>query len=268
MHFTEDGGMTARSMADPCPRRPRRGRAKGSLRVWILLPLLWAGAAQAAETAVVQEILDGKELYIDAAPARVRQLARAPQQLKTGNSRGQLLFNNGAVGRLNTFSQVRLGSGCFLVDRGQVLVSGRQNGCTRSARLSVRGTNYVIDVKADGEAEISVLEGRVEVEPLREGEPGGAPSTLLEAGQRLRLSPMGVVLALLNLEAGDYERILLGPLFRDFAMPLPGLVDLRDFLTIRFPGVSLPLPSGALSIPQPSLPPTPSLPSLVLPRLF
>ena len=260
--------MTARSMAASRFLKPPRGRARGRLCVWILLPLLWAGAAQAAETAVVQEILDGKELYIDAAQARVRQIARVPQQLKTGKSRGQLLFNSGAVGRLNTFSQLRLGSGCFLVDRGQVLVSGRQNGCTRSARLSVRGTNYVIDVKEDGEAEISVLEGRVEVEPLRDGEPSGAPSTLLEAGQRLRLSPMGVVLALLNLEAGDYERILLGPLFRDFAMPLPGLEDLRGYLTMRFPGVSLPLPSGALSIPQPSLPPTPSLPSLVLPRLF
>lgn len=238
------------------------------LRQWILLPLLWAGAGQAAETALVQEILDGKELYIDQAPARVRQMAQAPQQLKTGNSRGQLLFNSGAVGRLNTFSQVRLGSGCFLVDRGQVLVSGRQNGCTRSARLSVRGTNYVIVVKEDGEAEISVLEGSVEVEPLREGASGGVRPTLVEAGQRLRLSPIGVVLSVLQLEASDYERILLGPLFRDFQMPLTGLEDLRSYLNSRFPGVNLPLPSGVLSIPQPSipLPATPSLPSL--PRFF
>jgi ferric-dicitrate binding protein FerR (iron transport regulator) len=242
--------------------------ARGRLQRWILLPLLWAGAAQSAETAMVQDILDGKELYIETALARVGQTARAPQQLKTGSSRGQLLFNSGAVGRLNTFSQVRLGSGCFLVDRGQVLVSGRQNGCTRSARLSVRGTNYLVDVNEDGAAEISVLEGRVEVEPLQDGAPSGVPSTLLEAGQRLRLSPAGAVLALLNLEVGDYERILLGPLFRDFPMPLPGLEDLRGHLNRRFPGVSFPLPSGALSIPQPSLPSSPSLPSLVLPRLF
>ncbi|MFN9623233.1 MAG: iron dicitrate transport regulator FecR [Cyanobacteriota bacterium] len=260
--------MTARATADSrCPQ-PSRLCGSGCWRVWILVPLLWAGAAGAAETALVQEILDGKELYIDATQARVRQTARAPQLLKTGSSRGQLLFDSGAVGRLNTFSQMRLGSGCFLVDRGQVLVSGRQNGCTRSARLSVRGTNYVIDVKEDGEAEILVLEGQVEVQPLQDGEPGTAPSTLLEAGQRLRLSPLGKVLALLRLDVGDYEQILLGPLFRDFAMPLPGLEGLRDFLNLRFPGVSFPLPSGGLSIPQPSLPALPSVPSLGFPRLF
>jgi hypothetical protein len=255
-------------MADPPCLRPPRSRVRGWFRIGIVFPLLWAGAAGAAETALVQEILDGKELYIDADQARVRQMARAPQQLKTGQSRGQLLFDSGAVGRLNTFSQLRLGRGCFLVDRGQVLVSGRQNGCTRSARLSVRGTNYVIDVKTDGEAEISVLEGQVEVQPLQDGEPGGAPPTLLEAGQRLRLSPLGTVLALLRLEVADYERILGGPLFRDFQRPLPGLEDLRAYLERRFPGVSLPLPSGALSIPQPTLPALPSLPSLGLPRLF
>ena len=238
------------------------------LRLVLLLPLLGAGVGQAAETALVQEILDGKELYIDQAQARVRQMARAPQQLKTGNSRGQLLFNSGAVGRLNTFSQVRLGSGCFLIDRGQVLVSGRQNGCTRSARLSVRGTNYVVVVKEDGEAEISVLEGSVAVEPLREGAPGDVRPTLVEAGQRLRLSPIGVVLSVLQLEAGDYEQILLGPLFRGFQMPLTGLEDLRSYLNSRFPGVSLPLPPSVLSIPQPAipLPATPSIPSL--PRFF
>lgn len=234
--------------------------ARAALLVGLLALLGLAGGARGAETALVQDILDGKELYIDQEQARPRQTARAPQQVRTGNSRGQLLFNTGAVGRLNTFSRLRLGSGCFLVDRGQVLVSGRQNGCTRSARLSVRGTNYVLEVGEDGGAEISVLEGSVEVEPLREGEPTGAPPSLLEAGQRLRLSPLGVVTALLTLNAGDYEQILMGPLFQGFPTPLPGLDDLRSLLESRFPGLSVPLPLP--------VPPTPSLPSLGLPRFF
>jgi hypothetical protein len=134
----------------------------------------------------------------------------------------------------------------------------------------VRGTNYVVEVKDDGESEISVLEGRVEVQPLRDGEPSGAPPSILEAGQRLRLSPLGTVLALLELDAAEYERILLGPLFQGFQLPLPGLGALDSHLRSRFPGVTFPLPSVGLPIPQPSLPsaPTPSLPSLSLPRLF
>jgi hypothetical protein len=98
-------------------------------------------AAPEPQTAVVQDILDGKELFIDQQQARVKQIAHAPQVISTGNSRGQLNFDSGAVGRLNRQSQLRLGSSCFVLDRGQVLVSGKQAGCTRSARLSVRGTN-------------------------------------------------------------------------------------------------------------------------------
>jgi len=258
--------------AEPCmaflpPPHLLRGLTGGSL---LMVLLISTGRAQAAESALVQEILDGKELYIDQQQAKVNQQARSPQQLSTRNSRGQLLFSGGAVGRLNKFSQLRLGSRCFLVDRGQVLISGNQNGCTRSARLSVRGTNYLIEVKEDGEADISVLEGVVEVETLRDGEPSGAPPARLEGGQRLRLSPMGVVLALLKLEAVDYERLLGGPLFQGYQLPLPGRGALESQLRSRFPGLSLPMPGGGASIPQPSLPSPPSLPAPTqfLPRFF
>ena len=47
-------------------------------------------------------------------------------------------------------------------------MSGKQDGCTRSARLSVRGTNYVLEVSADWATEVFVLECEAEylyVEP-------------------------------------------------------------------------------------------------------
>ena len=133
----------------------------------VLVPLLALGTipVRAAESATVQEILDGDQLYIDQKQARVKARADAPQVVSTKDSRGQLAFSGGAAGRLNRFSILRLGTSCFLMEKGQILVSGKQNGCTRSARLSVRGTNYVVDVQEDGSSEISVLEGAVEVEP-------------------------------------------------------------------------------------------------------
>jgi hypothetical protein len=217
-----------------------------------------AAPVGAAETATVQEILDGKEFFVDQAPARVSQIARAPQQLSTRNSRGQIRFDGGAVGRLNRFSQLRLGRDCFLVDRGQVLVSGRQSGCTRSARLSVRGTNYLLEVNEAGESDLSVLEGSVQVEPLRDGQPSGQAATTVEAGQRLRLSPEGVVLSLLALSSGDYRQILNGPLFEGFRLPLPAIDALDSYLRSRVPGVSVP---AVPALPLPSLP-------LGLPRFF
>ena len=220
-----------------------------------LVLLLAAGAsapAWSAESATVQEILDGKELYIDQKQAAVKERASAPQTLSTKNSRGQLAFSGGAAGRINRFSLLRLGSSCFLMEKGQILVSGKQNGCTRSARLSVRGTNYLIEVQHDGTAELSVLEGAVEVEPLKDGEPTGQPPTTVEAGQKVKLSAEGVILTLLQLTAGDYSGILGGPLFSGFSSPLPGFAALESYIRSSVPGVSLP---GVPSVPSvPSIP--------------
>lgn len=232
-------------------------RPSGLLRGLLALTLLLAPAARAAETAVVQEILDGKEFYIDQKQARVKEKAQAPQQISTQNSRGQIRFEAGAVGRLNRFSMLRLGQGCFLVDRGQILVSGPQNGCTRSARLSVRGTNYLLEVKENGDSELSVLEGSVEVEPLRDGQPTGAAPATVNAGQRLRLSPEGVVLTLLALSSGDYSSIFTGPLFEGFRLPLPAAQALDSYLRSQVPGVTLP----SVPVTVPSLP-------ISLPRFF
>ncbi len=212
-------------------------------------------AGLAADSATVQEILDGRELYINQKPAAPKDRASAPQTVSTGKSRGQLAFSSGAAGRINRFSLLRLGSSCFLVEKGQILVSGKQNGCTRSARLSVRGTNYLIDVQEDGSAELSVLEGTVDVEPLQDGEPTGKPATAVEAGQKVKLSAQGVILSLLRLSSGDYDAILSGPLFSGFRSALPGFAALESHIRTYVPGVSLPVPP-----PPPSLPSLPSFP--------
>jgi FecR protein len=212
--------------------------------------------ARAAESATIEEILDGRELFVDQQQAALRQKATAPQTVSTKNSRGQLSFSGGAAGRLNRFSLVRLGSACFLMEKGQILVSGKQNGCTRSARMSVRGTNYVIDVQEDGSTELSVLEGSVEVEPLQEGGTGGGPATTVAAGEKLKLSAQGVILTLLKLSAGDDNSILGGPLFSGFRTSLPGFPALESYIRSAVPGVNLPLIPGV----------PPSLPSLPIPR--
>ncbi|MEN9878514.1 MAG: hypothetical protein RLZZ158_1553 [Cyanobacteriota bacterium] len=216
----------------------------------------------AGESATVQEILDGNQLYIDGAQAKLKQAAQAPQVISTGDSRGQLGFESGAVGRINRQSLLRLGSSCFLLNKGQILVSGKQDGCTRSSRMSVRGTNYVLQVDESGSAELSVLEGSVQVEPTE----GKAAPVTVQAGQRLRLSATGLMLSLLKLSLADYQSILDGPLFRGYSGRLPGFADLESYLHLNVPGVNLP---GA-NLPSIPSPVTPSLPvrSLPIPRFF
>ncbi len=250
-----------RRAAAPLEARRCSALCPALLPALLALTLVSGSAAGAAETAVVQEILDGKEFYIDQKQARVKEKAQAPQQISTQNSRGQIRFEAGAVGRLNRFSMLRLGQGCFLLDRGQVLVSGRQSGCTRSARLSVRGTNYLLEVQENGDSELSVLEGSVQVEPLRDGQPTGAAVATVNAGQRLRLSPEGVVLTLLALSSGDYSSILSGPLFEGFRLPLPAAQALDSYLRSQLPGVTLPSVPVTVPVTVPALP-------ISLPRLF
>lgn len=244
-------------------RVPKRLHRCGAIAFTGLITTLLAGAAgfepaRAAETATVQEILDGRELFIDSRQAKVRDRASTPQEISTRNSRGQLSFGSGAAGRLNRFSLLRLGADCFLLSKGQVLVSGPQSGCTRSSRLSVRGTNYLLEVDENGGLDLSVLEGSVEVQLLKDGEPTDLPATTVNAGERLRLSPVGVVLELLKLSAGDYNSLLSGPLFQGFTTPLPAFGSLESYLRSNLPSVTIPsLPSAA-----------PSLPSIRLPRFF
>lgn len=221
----------------------------------LALALASSGSCWAVDSAIVQEILDGSELFINQKQAAPKDVALAPQTVSTGDSRGQLMFSTGAAGRINRFSVLRLGASCFLVEKGQILVSGKQNGCTRSARLSVRGTNYLIEVREDGSAEISVLEGTVDVQPLQDGQPTGSPPTQVEAGQKVTISAKGVILALLRLTAGDYSSILSGPLFSGFSSPLPALTQLESYVRSAVPGVSLP-----------GVPATPQLPSFPRPR--
>ncbi len=201
--------------------------------------LAWPGPGQAspAGSAVVQEILDGPELFIERRQAHVQERAITPELVRTQNSRGQLGFAGGAAGRLNRFTQLRLGSTCFLLSSGQILVSGPQNGCTRSSRLSTRGTNYLVTLLDGGDSELVVLEGALEIQRLAEGRPLNEVPILVAGGNRVRLSSQGALLWQRPLTAADYAAILQGPLFKGFSAPLPGLAALEAFLQRRFPGV-------------------------------
>ncbi|ABB56694.1 FecR family protein [Synechococcus elongatus] len=141
------------------------------------LALLGSGAglvgspAIAADQATIVEILDGNQVFINNRQVPINSRANRDQVVRTGASRTQLRFSDQAIGRLGQQSVIKIGSRCFQISRGQILISGPQNGCTKSARLSVRGTNYVVEVAEDGTTNISVLEGQVAVTTFK-GQPG------------------------------------------------------------------------------------------------
>lgn len=206
----------------------------------VVLP--WAAFAEPMR-ATVQQILDRPELFIDARQARVKDVADEPQRISTRNSRAQVLFSSGAAGRINRQSVLQLGNRCFLLEQGQVLVSGRQSACTRSLRLSVRGTNFIVEAFDNGDAAVTSLQGDLEVETLRDGEATAAAPQLVSSGQRLRLLLALGLSTVIDLTPSDYRSILEGPLFRGFDQRLPDQEALEEHLKAKVPGVSLPAPT-------------------------
>ena len=122
-------------------------------------------AAEAApfNSATIRRIIDGREVFIDRREATVDDTADRGQELSTGSSRAEVLFDRRALGFLGNNSLIRLGEDCFRLDRGQVLVNGPQNTCLGTKVLGIRGTTYVLSAKDNGSYELAVLSGEATV---------------------------------------------------------------------------------------------------------
>ncbi len=153
--------------------RPRlRFRPAGALAMAAALTMaVLAGAAPARAAAIqsaqVKRVIDGREVYIDGRTAKPGNVARSGQQLRTGRSRAELLFDGRTVGFMGRSSVLNVGSQCLRLDRGAVLISGPQKTCLGSKVLGVRGTTTIVQRERDS-YNVITLEGVAYV-----GEPGG-----------------------------------------------------------------------------------------------
>jgi len=119
--------------------------------------------ASVFESAKIQRIVDGNEVYIDKKQAKTNELATKGQQVSTGNSRSELLFDRRAIGFLGRNSLITLGQECFRLKQGSVLINGNQRSCLGSKVLGVRGTTYVLSLRQDGNYDLAVLHGEANV---------------------------------------------------------------------------------------------------------
>ena len=139
----------------------------GRFTTWALATLVtlnpWAVQATPFKTATIRRIVDGRQVYIDQQQARVNQTAGQGQQLSTGNSRTELLFDRRALGFLGRNSQIRLGQDCFQLSTGSVLINGPERACLGNKVLGVRGTTYVLTKQTDQTYELAMLTGEAEL---------------------------------------------------------------------------------------------------------
>jgi len=129
-----------------------------------LVPLLVNAAAAAPfDSATVRRIIDGRQVYINRQQAKVNQTAGRGQEISTGSSRTELLFDKRAIGFLGQNSLITLGQECFRLKSGRVLINGPQSSCLGSKVLGVRGTTYVLSSTEAGGYELAVLTGTATV---------------------------------------------------------------------------------------------------------
>ncbi len=132
---------------------------RGLLPLALLAGCLGPALGAPFQNATVRRIIDGRQVFIDSQPARVNQTAGRGQQVRTGGSRTELLFDRRAIGFLGRNSLITLGQDCFRLSSGTVLVNGPQSSCLGSKVLGVRGTTYVLSASDQGGYELAVLTG-------------------------------------------------------------------------------------------------------------
>ncbi len=238
-------------------RPARQPVHRGYLR-WLALALLAAivtigvhsfpatAQSQPITQATITEILQGNQVYIQNRLARVRDLARSGEQVRTGQARASLRFNTGAIGRLGNNAVLTIGRQCFQLQQGQILVNGAANGCTRSSIAGVRGTMYVLEVDDRQQEFFTVLEGQVSLTQrtpslFPPGQPSVSTPVVLNPGQRVSISDRGVVGTVQTLTRSEFDQVLGSRLFQDFQDPLPGVDKLRQSYQQLYPGVPFPL---------------------------
>ncbi|NER34536.1 MAG: FecR domain-containing protein [Oscillatoria sp. SIO1A7] len=262
----------------------RRNRIIGGRRFWRIGLCLLSGLCLAIAIAVVRlpamaqitqaeitEILDGTEVTIDSQPAKINDIARSGQQVRTGNSRVALVFDNGAAVRLGPNSSLKIGQ-CLELQQGQGAFAGPANGCTSAVVAGVQGTIYILEQEQEGSQEgsqgIKVIDIEQEIEKkieqegsqgikVIEGEvalaerdnPEGSEAVSIKQGEKVAIvnDRVGEVESLQPWEFGD---VLTGILFKGFLGQLPGQEKLQGVCKDLFPNFACPnVGGGGIKLP-------------------
>ncbi|MDY6782633.1 MAG: hypothetical protein SW833_08830 [Cyanobacteriota bacterium] len=199
--------------------------------------------------ATVQEIIDGDRVFIEQTLAKVNDTADFQQTIATEDARASLLFDDSAVGRMGPNTTLVVGQ-CIELKEGLLLASGPANGCTTTFEVGVQGTTYAMAVDEEGNANVKVLEGEVQLKPM-----DGQNAIALSQGEQIDISPQGIFSTILDISQGEIETLLQGALFDGFQVALPQAGKLQQALRELYPTLDLPNLPGfnvpSLPIPRP-----------------
>ena len=213
----------------------------------INLGILERPAVAQINQAIIQEILDGDQVFIQKAIAKVEDKAQFGQIVLTKESRAGMLFNNGASGRLGINSSVAVGQ-CVEVQQGAILVSGPINGCMAGVTVAVQGTIYVLETTDGQSGNVKVVEGSVKVTPRD----GSGESVTIKEGEKIDIL-QGILGQIIPMSPEEIVSLLNGQLFSGFQIPITAEGALQSACSRLLPGLSCST-TGLPSYPLPTPP--------------
>ncbi len=216
-------------------------------------------------SATITEIADGIDVFIQNRRVRVNATARRQEQVRTGEARAELRFNNQAIARLGRNSLLTIGQCGAQVQRGSMLANGAVPSCSSQIATAVRGTTYLFEIDDDGEERISVLEGEVEIRRLQERDDDreedddddrrqpkrreqvfrvGAGNRFVRARRNRR-----TFVVVRAIGEREFDDVLTGQLFRGFRRNLPAqsIDRIETIYRQRFPNRRFPLRQAVLN---------------------
>ncbi|MDJ1183164.1 hypothetical protein [Roseofilum casamattae] len=194
--------------------------------------------------AVITETI-GEGVSINRDVANKTDKARLGDRIRTANARAELKFNTGAIGRLGENSALVVSSQCLQLQRGQVLLHGASNGCTRAVRSQVNGATYLLELLADGQTRYSVLAGTIELSSTAASE-----NFSLKARERVTINTEGEFSAIQPMAEESYNQIMAGALVTGFSDPLPSLGSIARADSGVAPRRSVPVDSRSAEPPS------------------
>ncbi|MDX1977852.1 MAG: FecR domain-containing protein [Pseudanabaenaceae cyanobacterium bins.68] len=209
--------------------------------------------------AVVTKILQGDQVFIADKKAKVQDVAKRGEQVKTGLSRAELLFNNQATVRLAPNSNLVVGTCGAQLQKGQGLFTGGISACTNTVTAAVRGTSYVIDLTEGKDEQINVLEGEIEVVKTIPDQDDRTREWKVKEGENCRIDPDKRTVLVKPLAERQFRRILRGRLFKGFEQRSSNgeliypsdqarrkLQSIRQVYARLYPGKRFPIRTGPL----------------------
>jgi hypothetical protein len=184
------------------------------------------------QSAKVTEILDGEQVFIRDRRATVEDIAKFQEQVRTGESRTELQFNNNAIARLSKNSLLTVGDCGVQLQQGSLLVNGAVPACTSSIVAAVHGTTYILEVDAEGNDQIQVLEGEVAVTRRDEVK---SQIQIVRGGEKFRFLRKQKRKELKKMSQGEFETLVNGSLVKGHKRQLPGQEKIKIKFKQLFP---------------------------------